>query len=1058
MSLVNPGLGEQLIEAVGTIQAREAGAEDDTVSGRVTKALLCRHLLLIANLLDRGDGAQALDYDDEQRSADENYFKALTVGLASRLLRLLASPPVREWPEVGTLSGILAKLTTTEDTSWRREIVELGGEVGVTVARGQTIAGTVAFETPDGTVTAHVYEAREPDVALNGVQVYLLEALPEEEATEPTGRYAVMVDDPWWGRRIEPAEFAAAPMSRHVTMGYRLRGRILEDGAAVAGANVSLELELDSVEDGRVVAWDSLEFNELVYDAQLETWVEGANVRAPIRTDAQGRWEWIVPKGHGALYQRAGDRRDDGEETARRRLARHLESVKCAYLGRKLEVVEGTEAVLDIRSGRLEISGAPGVRVRVGMLDDAGEEYAIPDGGTLTITGRPEAEHAIVAYRLNAGGAWDPSYDCARVIAAVKRGATTTVALGPPEEYTDPDVICGRVYERMGVPAVGIAIVALDVEQAEVVGTIATTDEEGWWEARIPPQGLGGAPAIHDPTWGSAPVLGAPYSDVVLGARVYSAAHENYKPEAWRKPRRGHKNFQYCAGSVVVRDADSGESYGTVETAYGGWMTPETLPKFKYVADLEELLTSGAQARHYDLVVDGVVQEAGFELRGQPFDDQGAGDASFRAAGYYPEQKLLMGGKIHGNVLVGRAARVTGNLPEAARVGLEFGEHAAFVEGRALAGEARSGAADLVCPYCGGPAQRGPSGAYLRGFCRQCADAFGRGDAMDCRGYFETPTLAATGDDGQALRFVRLSDREGNIARRVGYQWRPDLYDEREDFVTQSGAGQRTNAPRWVARHVDEFGDGLGFGRFDGDLDEPWVAGHEVAYFEALPEIGRALGVTALKLRFPYGHVAPLTYTVEIDCVRMDAEIETHTVTVPAGTAGPDANDEFGDVIRVADRAKLLAEDVGSPYRDVGLYVAVSEVRLVTPESAPGCRFTIVNDTPWLASAAGTPVAAEAATPVAVQLGGAWGSPHLVDDAVGQVFLFYAKEGDMVMRRRAGLPGRWTEPRRITDYGDADEPWAGKDARGQLTLVCSRAGGQVQVLRSPDDGRSWEEA
>ena len=264
-------------------------------------------------------------------------------------------------------------------------------------------------------------------------------------------------------------------------------------------------------------------------------------------------------------------------------------------------------------------------------------------------------------------------------------------------------------------------------------------------------------------------------------------------------------------------------------------------------------------------------------------------------------------------------------------------------------------------------------------------------------------------------------------------------------------------APRWVARHVDEFGDGLGFGRFDGDLGEPWVPGHDVAYFGALSETGRELGLTALKLRFPYGHVAPLTYTVEIDCVRVDDEVETHTVTVPAGTAGPDASDEFGDVIPVVDRGKLNAEGVGRPYREVGLYVAVADVRLVAPGSAPGCRFTIVNDTPWLASADGTPVVAEAATPVAVQLGGAWGSPHLLDDAVGQVLLFYVDEGEIMMRRRAGLPGEWTEARRITDYGDAEEPWAGKDARGQITLVCSRAGGQVQVLRSPDDGRSWEE-
>ncbi len=1006
MSLVNPGLGDQLIDCVTRIQEREAAAEDDTVAGRATKALLCRHIVMVAGFLDRGDSTNALDYDDEQRTASENYYKRGTVGLVAYLLARLHAEPVREWPEVDDLAQVLADLLTDEDTSWRREIVELGGERGVTVARTQTIAGTAAFDTPGGAVTVHAYKARDPDVALNGVDVYLLEMVPGEDLEEPSGRYAVMVDDPWWGRRIQPAAFSEAPLTEHVTMGYRLKGRILQDGESVADANVSLELELDSIEDGRVVCWDSLEFNELVWDSQLETWVEGANVHAPIMTGVDGRWELLAPKGHGALYQRAGDLRDDSGETAARGLARHVTAVYCAYQGRKVAVVEGQEAVLDILSGRLEISGEPGVVIRVGTLDDPGEEHTIPAGGTVTINGLPEVEHSIVAFRLTAWGTWDQSYGCPRVIADVRRGQTTSVTLPPMEHYTEPDFICGRVYERMGVPAAGIDIVVIDTENYEIIGTIATTNGDGYWEADVPPQGLGGQPAIHDAEWGSMPVLGMPYSDVVLGARVYAAAYEQYKPEAWRRPLRGHKNFQYCPGSVVVREAETLETYGTEETAYGGWVTTETLPKFEYVADIEELVEWGPQTHLYDILVDGVVKVADFELRGQPFDDTGSGAGEYRAAGYYPEQKLLMGGKVHGNVLAGEAEPVTGNLPESARVGLEFGEHAWFVEARALGGgQARAGVGDVVCPYCGGPAYRDPSGAYLRGFCMQCADAFARGDAMDCRGYFETPTLAALGNGRYAMRLVRLSEREGNWSRRIGYHWRPDLYDETDDFITQSGPGQPTNAPRWVAKHVDEVGDGAGFGKFDGDLQEPYVPGHGVEYFEALPEIDRELGVTALKLAFPYGHVAPLTYTVEIDCVRCDDEIETRTVTVQAGTSGPSQDDEFGDVVPVVEGDKLPAESVGSPYRKVGLYVGVADVRLIEPQSAPGCEFAIVNDVPWLASPDGVPVDAETATPVAVQMVGAWGGPHLLDDAVGQVFLFWANGGDILMRGAVGGQG-----------------------------------------------------
>ncbi|MGD9495688.1 MAG: hypothetical protein AB7Y46_05195 [Armatimonadota bacterium] len=1055
MSVVNGGLGERLTATVTAIQAREAAAEDDTAGGRATKRLLCRQVLLLAEFLDRGDGTNALDYDDQQRTAAENYYKSATVGLVSFLLGRLRAWPVRSWPEVDELAQILADLQTTEDTSWRREVVELGGELGITIERKQTIGGAVAFETAGGTVSADVCKARDPAVALNGVDVYLLEMVASADAHEPSGRYAIMVDDPWWGRRIQPAAFCAAPLTEQVTMGYRLKGRILQDGQPVNGANVSLELTLDSVEDGSLLCWDSLEFNELIYDSQLETWVQGAQVRAPIMTDAQGRWEYLAPRGHGALYQRPGDLRDDSAATAARGLARCLRTVCCAYLGRKLPVMEGEEAVLDILSGRLEISGEAGVMVRVGTFEDPGQEQAIPPGGTLTLTGLPQAEHSIVAYRLTGWGTWDQSYGCPRVVAQVRRGETTFVTLPPMEQYTQPDVICGRVYERMGVPAAGIEIVVIDTVSYEIVGTLASTDEEGYWEAQVPPEGLGGQPAIHDAQWGSVPVLGVPYSDVVLGARVYAAAQEQHKPECWRRPLRGHKNFQYCPGSVVVRETDSGQTWGTQETQYGGWVTTATLPKFRYVEDIEELVLGGPQAHRYEILVDGVAKVSDFELRGQPFDDSGSAAGAYRAAGYYPEQKLLLGGKIRGNVLVGQAERVGANLPEAARVGLEFGRHVPFVEARALGGQVRAGMADLVCPYCGGPARRDPGGAPPRGFCLQCAAAFGRADAMDCRGYFETPTLAVGGP--YALRLVRICERDGGWSRRVRYHWRPDLYDETDDFLTQSGAGQPTNAPRWVAKHVNELGDGLGFGRFDGDLQSPFIPGHRVEHFAALPEIDRELGLTALKLVFPAGHVAPISYTVEIDCIREDEGIETRTVTIPAGTAGPSQDDEFGDAVPVAQGAKLVAESVGGPYHEVGLYVGVADVRLIEPASAPGCEFTIVNDAPWLASPEGVAVQSERATPVAVQVIGAWGDPHLLDDAVGQLFLFWAEDGDIWMRRRAGLPGPWTEARRVTDEGDAQEPWAGKDERGQLVVVCSRAGGRLQVLRSPDDGRSWEE-
>jgi hypothetical protein len=196
---------------------------------------------------------------------------------------------------------------------------------------------------------------------------------------------------------------------------------------------------------------------------------------------------------------------------------------------------------------------------------------------------------------------------------------------------------------------------------------------------------------------------------------------------------------------------------------------------------------------------------------------------------------------------------------------------------------------------------------------------------------------------------------------------------------------------------------------------------------------------------------------VEVDCLRADGQTETRTVLVEAGTSGPEAGDEFGDAVPIVSVDKLQAETVGHPWREVGLYRGVADVRLGDPGSAPGCEFAIVNDTPWLATAEGVPVLSESATPVAVQIAGEWGSPHLLDDAVGQVFLFYTRGGEVYMRRRAGLRGEWTDERQITEGGDASEPWAGKNDRGELVMVCGREGGRLAVMRSVDDGRTWTE-
>jgi len=201
----------------------------------------------------------------------------------------------------------------------------------------------------------------------------------------------------------------------------------------------------------------------------------------------------------------------------------------------------------------------------------------------------------------------------------------------------------------------------------------------------------------------------------------------------------------------------------------------------------------------------------------------------------------------------------------------------------------------------------------------------------------------------------------------------------------------------------------------------------------------------------------PSDFTVEIDCQRADDEIETITVTIAQGTRGPSVLDPFGEVILLRPVPKLLAETKASPYAGCGLYRAVTDIRLVEPEEGPGCRFTVIADVPFLAHPEGVLIDNKQASFVALQIGGLYGHPHIFEDAVGQLFLFDVREGNIRLRRKAGLTSPWEAPRWVTSEGNSDYPWADKDSRGRIILSYQQGPGQVKLLYSSDDGHSWEE-
>jgi hypothetical protein len=222
------------------------------------------------------------------------------------------------------------------------QTVLLGGSRGVVVQEGVTVSGMVVFPLASGEVVARVYQARNPDVWLDEVCVGLVAETGNDDGPTPlapsrqratatagpaslrscgpsgetasatatagfTGRFALLVDDAYWGRRVQPGAFVAAPLGEDIVMGYRLSGSIRREGAPLAGEPVSLEVRLQTAEDGVVVLWDSEEYNRLAWSDTAGTFVAGPEVAAPIMTDANGNWEYIVPCGDGAVYQRAGE-------------------------------------------------------------------------------------------------------------------------------------------------------------------------------------------------------------------------------------------------------------------------------------------------------------------------------------------------------------------------------------------------------------------------------------------------------------------------------------------------------------------------------------------------------------------------------------------------------------------------------------------------------------------------------------------------------------------------------------------------------------------------------
>lgn len=783
MSHTNPGLASQLAEAVEGIRAREAGqgCRDQPATTLALKAVTSYVLLAVVAALERPDGMNGLEYDAEQRTSSEESLKQQAVVVGDQLLALLWGEPVRGWDEVATLAEALAALRAEEDSDWAAEVIGLGGRRGLAIARASSGA-TVTFETADGAIAADVLKAREPDEALVGADVYLVEELaPEAErigcspaqGEGPVRRYAVMVDDAYWGRRVQPSEFAEAPFDETLVMGYELSIEIHNNGTPVADAIVSLEIEWDTDQDGSSKGWlQPDEFNGLQWSSELETYVEsgvrygrvitdGSGI-ARLYTPGAGLSRLILPKGHGAPYQRLDDRRDDSEETGRETLARGVTRVTAVCEGRRAEAREGETAAIDLGGGTLVVRGDPDDSVQVLYCG----EGAVIGGGTydldwltgeLTLSGLRPGEWHVYHFRRTGGGDVDTSCGGPRRIAMLHASETTVLELDSLTDYSGAewDELFGRVHGWGAVPLAGVTVYELR-QQLDPPGTRwvanTTTDGDGYFEATADPgdsDPLDGW-AIDDPTWGYLLFPTGAYHDVVLGGRIVSVLRAS-PPELglapWRKGTYRHENFAAWEAEIRFRERDGRVEgvFGVVEIAGGAGFASVPLPKTPYTG------LTGDDGSLAKLVWEAIRPDDSVLATFEIGDDTNVSEAGLA---FYSKRSVgvafpatLTGGKIAGNVVCRDAARIEANLPEAARVGLEFGRHEPFMEVRARReGSTYTCFADMVCPYCGGPVwtdpDRGESPQYVRGYCTQCATAFGNTTAMDGRTYFQTVTIA----------------------------------------------------------------------------------------------------------------------------------------------------------------------------------------------------------------------------------------------------------------------------------------------------------------------------
>jgi hypothetical protein len=245
MSHLYPGTAEPYRAALDAVRGEEAvavPAADPTVAA--LRAVSTYILEAEWWVLLRADDEHPYEYDSEQRTPEENVMVADTVYALGLALTYFAAEPARSFPGLAVMQAMYDQLSEDQDLTWEPEQIEVDGVMGTVVGAALTTAGGYVQFTGSPIMSANVWRYQDWGLALPRCKV--LQVRSNEDPT----KYVLMVDDDYWGRRIQPASFTAPPFAEDFDLGRLLAVAYEYDGERINDQPVNWVYWMRTAEDG----------------------------------------------------------------------------------------------------------------------------------------------------------------------------------------------------------------------------------------------------------------------------------------------------------------------------------------------------------------------------------------------------------------------------------------------------------------------------------------------------------------------------------------------------------------------------------------------------------------------------------------------------------------------------------------------------------------------------------------------------------------------------------------------------------------------------------------